>query len=64
MIAKRMRPYLENNSAIRTMFEEGTSLKAQYGEDNVFDFSIGNPNVPPPLSVSQAIHDLVDHTNP
>ncbi len=64
MIAKKMEPFLRNNSAIRMMFEEGNRLKAQYGPENVFDFSIGNPSVPAPDSVRQAIIDLVNETEP
>ena len=59
MISERMKPYVNNNSAIRAMFEEGNRLKALYGEDKVFDFSIGNPNVPAPDCVQETIIDLV-----
>ncbi len=46
MIAEKMKPYVKNNSAIRMMFEEGNRLRANYGPENVFDFSLGNPSVP------------------
>ena len=49
--AKRMAEMIENSSFIRKMFEEGTKLKAQYGQDKVYDFSIGNPDVPPAARV-------------
>jgi len=39
---------LASSSMIRKMFEEGAKLKKQYGEDAVFDFSIGNPDIEPP----------------
>ena len=48
MIAEKMIPFVQNNSAIRTMFEEGNRLKKKYGADKVFDFSLGNPSVPAP----------------
>ena len=48
MIAEKMIPFVQNNSAIRTMFEEGNRLKKQYGADKVYDFSLGNPSVPAP----------------
>ena len=64
MIADKMKPYLKNNSMIRMMFEEGNQLKAKYGAENVFDFSLGNPSVPAPDSVRQAIIDLVNETDP
>ena len=64
MVAEKMKPYLKNNSAIRMMFEEGNRLKALYGPENVFDFILGNPSVPAPDSVRQAIIDLVNETEP
>ena len=42
-------------SVIRKMFEEGNALKAKYGADNVFDFSLGNPDLEPPAEVLDAI---------
>ena len=59
MIAEKMRPLVENNSAIRAMFEEGKRLAAIYGPENVYDFSLGNPNVPAPEAVNRAITDIV-----
>ena len=59
MISERMKPLVMNNSAIRTMFEEGNRLAKIYGRDKVFDFSLGNPNVPAPAAVNQAIIDVV-----
>ena len=64
MIAEKMKPYVKNNSAIRMMFEEGNRLRAKYGADKVFDFSLGNPSVPAPDSVREAIIDLVNNTDP
>lgn len=45
-------------SAIRKMFEEGKILKAKYGEDNVYDFSLGNPDLDPPKEVLDAIKEV------
>lgn len=45
-------------SVIRKMFEEGNALKAKYGEDNVFDFSLGNPDLDPPEEVLSAIEEI------
>ena len=64
MIAEKMKPYVKNNSAIRMMFEEGNRLRAIYGPENVFDFSLGNPSVPAPDCVRQAIIDLVTEEEP
>ena len=59
MISEKMIPLMKNNSAIRMMFEEGNKLAAKYGRENVFDFSLGNPSVPAPAEVNQAIQDIV-----
>lgn len=60
MISERMRPLVENNSAIRTMFEEGKRMAEIYGAENVYDFSLGNPNVPAPEEVKQAILNVLE----
>jgi len=64
MISQKMKPLVQNNSAIRAMFEEGNKLRAKYGADKVFDFSLGNPNVPAPEAVKEAIIDLVNQEDP
>ena len=64
MISEKMKPSVKNNSAIRMMFEEGNRLRAKYGADKVFDFSLGNPSVPAPDSVREAIIELVNTTDP
>ena len=51
---------LGSSSLIRKMFEEGIQLKKQYGEDNVFDFSIGNPDLEPPPAFHQILLKLVN----
>ena len=58
MISEKMKPFMANNSAIRAMFEEGKRMAAVYGRENVYDFSLGNPNVPVP-QVTEAILDVV-----
>ena len=55
MIAEKMKGLVANSSAIRAMFEEGNRLAGIYGAENVFDFSLGNPNVPAPEAVKKAI---------
>lgn len=64
MIAEKMIPFVQNNSAIRTMFEEGNRLKKQYGADKVYDFSLGNPSAPAPDCVREAIVDLANNEDP
>ena len=48
----------KGSGVIRKMFEEGNKLKAQYGEENVFDFSLGNPDLDPPKEVQDAIERI------
>ena len=60
MISEKMKPLMANNSAIRTMFEEGDKMRAKYGRDNVYDFSLGNPDAPTPPEVNRAIKEIVD----
>jgi len=57
-IAEKMNQLIEKSSWIRKMFEEGARLKKIHGEDNVFDFSLGNPNVPPPDIVREKLIEL------
>ncbi len=59
MISEKMKPLVENNSVIRIMFEEGKRLTAIYGAENVYDFSLGNPNVPAPKEVEEAIFEIL-----
>ena len=47
-ISNKVRNFMEQGSWIRKMFEEGIALKQQYGEENVFDLSLGNPVMDPP----------------
>jgi len=58
-----MQELVQSNSIIRAMFEEGKRLAGIYGPENVFDFSIGNPNVEPPEEVKQAILEIIDTTD-
>lgn len=60
----KIKDQIENGSAIRAMFEDGKRMAALYGADNVYDFSLGNPNVPAPEAVKEAIIDLLDTTDP
>ena len=64
MIAEKMKNMVANSSAIRAMFEEGNRLAQLYGRENVYDFSLGNPNVPAPEAVKNAIRELLDEEDP
>ncbi|MBR2401966.1 MAG: pyridoxal phosphate-dependent aminotransferase [Lachnospiraceae bacterium] len=64
MIAEKMQNMVKNSSAIRAMFEEGNRLAKIYGPENVFDFSLGNPNVPAPQAVKDAIIEILNEEDP
>ncbi len=64
MIAEKMKSMVANSSAIRAMFEEGNRLAEIYGRENVFDFSLGNPNVPAPQEVKDAILEILNEEDP
>ncbi len=57
-IAQHILDSMGRSSLIRRMFEEGIRMKAQFGEDNVFDFSIGNPDIPPPAKFFDALIEI------
>jgi aspartate aminotransferase len=63
-IANKVKHYMESAAWIRGMFEEGIRLKQQYGEDNVFDFSLGNPVLEPPPAFHVALRELLEHPQP
>ena len=60
MISERMMNFVRNGSAIRAMFEEGINMAKQFGAENVYDFSLGNPNTPAPEKINAAIKAVVD----
>ena len=63
-IARKMREMNEKSSTIRKMFEEGLRMKAQFGVDNVYDFSLGNSDVPPPARFSQILQQVAAEERP
>lgn len=64
MISAKIKEKLASGSAIRKMFEEGNRLKKIYGEDKVFDFSIGNPDLEPPKEVAETLKELANNPTP
>jgi aspartate aminotransferase len=58
-ISKKIENIVAGSSFIRKMFEEGAELKAKYGKENVYDFSLGNPNVPPPERFNEVLKEIV-----
>ena len=63
-ISQEVKNFLEVSSWIRKMFEEGANLKKKFGEENVYDFSLGNPNVEPPRRFKEVLRDLVSNGKP
>lgn len=63
-IAQKVRHHMQAASWIRGMFEEGIRLKQQYGADQVYDFSLGNPVMEPPAQFYEALHRLATHPAP
>ncbi len=64
MISIKMQEQVQSSSVIRAMFEEGKRLAEIHGVENVFDFSIGNPNVEPPEEVNKAILEILKSEKP
>jgi aspartate aminotransferase len=63
-IAQKIKHYMESASWIRDMFEEGIRLKQQYGEANIFDFSLGNPVMEPPPAFHATLRQLLQNHQP
>lgn len=64
MISTNMKSLVSNSSTIRAMFEEGKRLSEIHGAENVFDYSIGNPNVEPPENVKKVINEILNEETP
>ena len=63
-VSEKILATMERSSWIRKMFEEGIERKAKYGAENVFDFSLGNPDLEPPSKAVDILTDLVKDTTP
>ena len=59
-IADRMIKMVEGMEMVKKMFEEGARLRAEHGPENVFDFSLGNPDVPPPPEFHKVLRQMVN----
>lgn len=64
LISQKMAAAAAGASMVRKMFEEGAKLKAQFGADKVYDFSIGNPDVPPPPAFNETLIRLIKEDRP
>ena len=60
-VSQKVKGFVEEGGWIRRMFEAGISLKQQYGEDKVFDLSLGNPVVEPPPQFKQELRRLAEN---
>ena len=60
MIASGIQKQMAGASWIRRMFEKGLELKKQYGSENVYDFSLGNPDIPPPARAKEVLLGLAE----
>lgn len=60
-ISEKMRQFAETSSWIRKMFEQGAKLKAEFGADKVFDFSLGNPDAPPPPQFNETLCKICEN---
>ncbi|MDA3972056.1 MAG: pyridoxal phosphate-dependent aminotransferase [Desulfobulbaceae bacterium] len=58
-ISTKMNEFAKRSSWIRKMFEEGAKLKAEFGAENVFDFSLGNPDLPPPPEFDASLEEVI-----
>ena len=59
MISEKISVNLSRSSWIRAMFEQGEKLRKEFGAENVFDFSLGNPDIEPPAVVKEALKKAV-----
>ena len=59
-IADKMVKMVDGMAMVKKMFEEGARLRAKHGQENVFDFSLGNPDVPPPPEFKKVLRELAN----
>ncbi|MGP1434623.1 MAG: pyridoxal phosphate-dependent aminotransferase [Catonella sp.] len=64
MVSEKIKNLLENSSVIRAMFEDGKKMAEKFGQENVYDFSLGNPSVYPPERLKTIIKSIVDNIQP
>jgi aspartate aminotransferase len=63
-VSEKMKGYSARSSLIRKMFEEGNRMKEEFGKDNVYDFSLGNPDVPPPPEFYHILKEAAADSSP
>ena len=60
-VSAKINDFMVQGSWIRKMFEEGISMKAKYGSENVFDLSLGNPVMQPPLEFFDSLKSIAEN---
>jgi aspartate aminotransferase len=63
-IATQIKNHIKSSSWIRKMFEEGAALREQYGAENIFDFTLGNPTMEPPEELHQELQRIAANPKP
>ena len=63
VISTEMERLLATGSTLRAMFEEGKKMRKEFGDDNVYDFSLGNPSTPAPAELNEAMKEVIDTTD-
>jgi len=63
-IAMKIASQISKSSWIRKMFEEGERLRQEFGDDKIYDFTLGNPDVEPPESFSRKLLELAQNPLP
>jgi aspartate aminotransferase len=63
-IALKIRESLTNASFIRKMFDQGEELRKKFGAENVYDFTLGNPDLEPPTAFQERLRELAEHPLP
>ena len=63
-VSKKIQDFMERGSWIRKMFEEGIALRQKYGEENVFDLSLGNPIMQPPPQFFEELRRIAENPTP
>ena len=64
MISEKMSKLLERSAAMSSMYTESARLKEKYGAENVYDFGMGNPNLPAPDSIRETSIRVLQETDP
>ncbi len=64
IVSHKIKKQMEETGWIRRMFEEGINMKKRYGDENVYDFSLGNPDVEPPEQLRRSVIEALSNPTP